>query len=59
MKTAISLPDELFHDAQDTRRVQPLFGAAKDSILYLAPDEELLTTGVEWSAVAADPLSPP
>lgn len=27
---------------------RPIFGAARDSILYLAPDEELFSTGAEW-----------
>ncbi len=27
-----------------------IFGAAKETILYLAPDEELLTTGACWNA---------
>ena len=27
-----------------------IFGAARGSILYLAPDEELLSTGAEWDA---------
>lgn len=27
-----------------------IFGAAKGSILYLAPDEELLSTGADWDA---------
>ena len=27
-----------------------IFGAAKDSILYLAPDPELLSTGAVWDA---------
>ena len=27
-----------------------IFGAAKESILYLAPDEELLSTGATWNA---------
>jgi antitoxin (DNA-binding transcriptional repressor) of toxin-antitoxin stability system len=27
-----------------------IFGAAKDTILYLAPDDELLSTGAEWDA---------
>jgi prevent-host-death family protein len=27
-----------------------IFGAAKASILYLAPDEELLSTGAVWNA---------
>ena len=26
-----------------------VFGAAKDTILYLAPDDELLTTGAVWN----------
>ncbi len=29
---------------------QSIFGAAKNSILYLAPDEELFSTGVVWNA---------
>ena len=29
---------------------RPIFGAAKDSILYLAPDEELFSTGASWDA---------
>ena len=27
-----------------------IFGAAKKSILYLAPDEELFSTGATWNA---------
>jgi prevent-host-death family protein len=27
-----------------------IFGAAAGSILYLAPDEELFSTGAEWNA---------
>ena len=29
---------------------RPIFGAAKDSILYLATDEELFSTGAVWDA---------
>ena len=35
------------------RRGEPrtsIFGAAKDSILYLAPDDELLSAGAAWDA---------
>ncbi|HEY1697623.1 MAG TPA: type II toxin-antitoxin system Phd/YefM family antitoxin [Polyangiaceae bacterium] len=31
-------------------RRRTVFGAARDSILYLAPDEELLSTGARWDA---------
>jgi prevent-host-death family protein len=33
-----------------TQPARAIFGAAKDSILYLAPDEELLSTGAVWNA---------
>lgn len=32
------------------RNPRPLFGAARESILHLAPDEELFSTGVVWNA---------
>jgi prevent-host-death family protein len=34
----------------DSGEQSPIFGAARGSILYLAPDEELLSTGSEWDA---------
>jgi prevent-host-death family protein len=27
-----------------------IFGAARDTILYLAPDDDLLATGAQWNA---------
>ena len=35
-------------DEKQARR--SIFGAAKHRILFLAPDEELLSTGEEWDA---------
>jgi prevent-host-death family protein len=32
------------------QKPRPIFGAAKDSILYLAPDAELFSTGAIWDA---------
>lgn len=32
------------------RNPRPIFGAARESILYLAPDEELFSTGAVWNA---------
>jgi prevent-host-death family protein len=32
------------------QKPRPIFGALKDSILYLAPDEELFSTGAVWDA---------
>lgn len=34
----------------DSGEQRSIFGAARGSILYLAPDEELLSTGAEWNA---------
>lgn len=34
----------------DSGKRRSIFGAAKASILYLAPDEELFCTGAEWDA---------
>lgn len=35
---------------QGASKPQSIFGAARDTILYLAPDEELLATGAKWDA---------
>lgn len=32
------------------RASRPIFGAARDSILYLAPDQDLFSTGAVWDA---------
>jgi prevent-host-death family protein len=34
----------------DSGEHRSIFGAAAGSILYLAPDEEVLSTGAEWDA---------
>ena len=34
----------------DGREPRSIFGAAKDTIIYLAPDEELFSTGAVWDA---------
>jgi prevent-host-death family protein len=36
--------------AAAVRMSKPIFGAAKHSMLYLAPDDELFSTGAVWNA---------
>lgn len=36
--------------AKTARGRRSIFGAARESLLYLAPSEELLSTGAKWNA---------